>query len=113
MEGKEVRLVLIGLLVLWATVMLDHAGTLGHGTSHGSPRRRSESLFHVGKYRIRRARRGERLRRLEFAIAAPAESFYVADTSGPLVPDELDRAKRWGENLASELEVSAHERTST
>jgi hypothetical protein len=34
---------------------------------------------------------------------APAgkESFYVVDTSGPLVPDELERARAWGRELAA------------
>jgi hypothetical protein len=34
---------------------------------------------------------------------APAgkESFYVVDTSGPMVPGELDRAEAWGRELAT------------
>jgi flavodoxin len=31
------------------------------------------------------------------------ESFYVADSSGPLLPGELDRARDWGRSLAADL----------
>lgn len=43
---------------------------------------------------------------------APAgkESFYVADSPGPLMPGELDRAKAWGEQLATEMAARAHGR---
>jgi hypothetical protein len=36
---------------------------------------------------------------------APAgkESFYVVDTSGPMVPGELDRAEAWGGELATTM----------
>ena len=36
---------------------------------------------------------------------APAgkQSFYVVDTSGPLVPGELDRAEGWGRELATTM----------
>jgi hypothetical protein len=44
-----------------------------------------------------------RLRRLGFAVIAPAASFYVTGTAGPLVPDETDRARRWGEALGATL----------
>jgi hypothetical protein len=43
----------------------------------------------------------KRLRRLGFALAAPAQSFRVADTAGPLLPGEADRALRWGKRLAA------------
>ncbi|MGY1701878.1 flavodoxin family protein [Geodermatophilus sp. SYSU D00766] len=33
-------------------------------------------------------------------IAAPAEHFFVADTKGPLVDGEEDRARAWGRTLA-------------
>ncbi len=33
--------------------------------------------------------------------AAHAESFYVADTDGPLLDGELERATRWGRDLAA------------
>lgn len=38
-------------------------------------------------------------------IVAPAEHFFVADTKGPLVAGEQDRARVWGQTLA-ELAVS-------
>jgi hypothetical protein len=41
----------------------------------------------------------KRLRRLGFRIAAPAASFYVEGTTGPLVGGERERARRWGELL--------------
>jgi hypothetical protein len=45
----------------------------------------------------------KRLRRLGFRIAAPAHSFYVAGTPGPLVKGELERAHRWGRELGTAL----------
>lgn len=42
----------------------------------------------------------KRLRRLGFRIVAPAESFYVSDTKGPLVAGEVERARRWAAELA-------------
>lgn len=41
-----------------------------------------------------------RLRGLGFAVAAPAETFWVHGTPGPLLDGELDRARQWGEQLA-------------
>jgi hypothetical protein len=49
----------------------------------------------------------KRLRRLGFRIAAPAESFYVEGTTGPLVDGEAERARRWGEALARTAEAQA------
>lgn len=43
----------------------------------------------------------KRLRRRGFRIAAAAKSFYVTGTPGPLVEAEPERARRWGEQLAS------------
>jgi|SRR5947207_10062009 len=43
----------------------------------------------------------KRLRRLGFRVVAPAESFYVSGTKGPLVPGEVERARRWAEQLAA------------
>lgn len=40
-------------------------------------------------------------RQLGYRTAAPAESFYVEDVSGPLLQGELDRAWVWGEELAA------------
>jgi hypothetical protein len=45
----------------------------------------------------------KRLRRLRFPIARRAENFWVEGTPGPLADGELDRARRWGENLGLEL----------
>ena len=46
---------------------------------------------------------GKRLRRLGLRMLAPTESFYVTGTEGPLLDGELDRARRWGDHLGSEL----------
>ena len=43
----------------------------------------------------------KRLRRSGFRTVAPAESFYVAGTPGPLLDGECERARRWGESLAA------------
>ena len=43
----------------------------------------------------------KRLRRLGFRVAAPAESFYVEGTLGPLLEGEQDRAMRWGDQLGA------------
>lgn len=45
-----------------------------------------------------------RLRKLGLDVAA-SESFYVTDSSGPLAQGEEDRARRWGEHLASAVAV--------
>jgi Flavodoxin len=42
----------------------------------------------------------KRLRGLGFRAVAAAESFYVTGTKGPLVPGEVERARRWAEQLA-------------
>ena len=44
-----------------------------------------------------------RLRRMGCTVVAPAESFYVAGTQGPLVAGELDRANGWGRTLSSRV----------
>ncbi len=44
-----------------------------------------------------------RLRRLGLTVAAPAMSFHVTGTEGPLVDGEVTRARRWGERLAATL----------
>jgi hypothetical protein len=41
------------------------------------------------------------LRRHGFQLVAAPESFRVTGTSGPLVPGEEDRARRWGQSLAA------------
>jgi Flavodoxin len=43
----------------------------------------------------------KRLRRLGFRVAATAESFYVTGTKGPLAPGEVERARRWAEQVAA------------
>jgi hypothetical protein len=43
----------------------------------------------------------KRLRRLGLRMVAPAESFYVEGTSGPLLEGEQERARRWGESVGS------------
>ena len=48
----------------------------------------------------------KRLRRLGFRVLTSAESFYVADTEGPLIAGELERARRWGHSLAAELVIT-------
>jgi hypothetical protein len=45
----------------------------------------------------------KRLRRLGFRIVAPAESFYVEGTLGPLQAGERERARRWGKTLGSTI----------
>ncbi|MEU8246635.1 flavodoxin domain-containing protein [Nonomuraea sp. NPDC048916] len=47
----------------------------------------------------------KRLRRLGLPLIAPAQSFFVTDSQGPLVEGELDRARRWGETLAGRFAV--------
>jgi hypothetical protein len=42
----------------------------------------------------------KRLRRLGFGVVAAAESFYVTGTKGPLLPGEVERARRWAEQVA-------------
>jgi hypothetical protein len=42
----------------------------------------------------------KRLRRLGFRVVAAAESFFVTGTKGPIVPSEVERARRWAEQVA-------------
>ncbi len=49
---------------------------------------------------------GNRLRRLGFATAAHAESFYVGGVDGPLIEGEIERARRWGARFGSETAAS-------
>jgi hypothetical protein len=44
----------------------------------------------------------KRLRRLGAVLVAAPESFRVVGTPGPLADGELDRARRWGGQLAAE-----------
>lgn len=43
------------------------------------------------------------LHRLGYGSVARPESFLVEDVAGPLLPGELDRARRWGERLGAEV----------
>ncbi|MEV0168801.1 flavodoxin family protein [Nonomuraea fuscirosea] len=47
-----------------------------------------------------------RLGRLGVRVLAPAQSFYVLGTEGPLVEGELERARKWGESLAASFPVT-------
>ncbi|HEX4811393.1 MAG TPA: flavodoxin domain-containing protein [Nonomuraea sp.] len=47
-----------------------------------------------------------RLRRLGVRVVAPAQSFYVTGTEGPLAAGELERARQWGESLAASFPVT-------
>ena len=51
----------------------------------------------------------KRLRHLGYSVV-DSESFLVEDSEGPLAKGELDRAREWGEKLASELAVTAEQR---
>lgn len=42
-----------------------------------------------------------RLQREGLELAAPPESFFVTEVSGPLLEGELDRARRWGKSLTT------------
>jgi hypothetical protein len=44
-----------------------------------------------------------RLRRLGFRTLGPSESFFVEETTGPLREGELERARKWGEDVGAEL----------
>lgn len=44
----------------------------------------------------------KRLRRHEFFLVAPPESFFVVDSAGPLKEGELERAEAWAHALAAE-----------
>jgi hypothetical protein len=46
-----------------------------------------------------------RLRRLGLHVLAPAESFWVCDTAGPLQEGEQERARAWGAELGSKASV--------
>ena len=53
------------------------------------------------------AKAAKLVRRLGYAPAG-RQSFYVSDTSGPLLPGELERAKAWGAQLGVEMSERAH-----
>ncbi len=45
----------------------------------------------------------KRLRSLGFSVAAPAQSFWVGGTSGPLEDGEQERARAWGVELGAAI----------
>ena len=47
-----------------------------------------------------------RLRRLGAVLVADPESFRVVGSPGPLAAGELDRARQWGEQLATRFTVT-------
>lgn len=47
----------------------------------------------------------KRLRRLGFRVAAPAESFFVTGTKGPLALGEVERARRWADQVAGSVDA--------
>ena len=47
----------------------------------------------------------KRLRRLGFRVVAPAASFYVEGTRGPLLEGERERARRWGQQVRTHAGV--------
>ncbi|MDH4176433.1 MAG: flavodoxin family protein [Thermoleophilia bacterium] len=49
----------------------------------------------------------KRLGRRGFELVAPAESFFVLDTGGPLEDGELARAAEWAETLAAAVSATA------
>jgi hypothetical protein len=50
----------------------------------------------------------KKLRRLGIYVIAPAESFYVEGTQGPLLEGEKERARRWGQTLGSKTGELRH-----
>jgi hypothetical protein len=65
----------------------------------------------VGKVRRLPAAAGRTTRRIArrrgFEVASPVEPFLVADTPGPLLPGEVERAKRWGRALGEERRIAS------
>lgn len=45
----------------------------------------------------------KRLSRHGFELVAPARSFFVRDSEGPLEDGELERARRWAQQVAAEV----------
>ena len=75
-----------------------------HADGHSGP----VAAFDTRVEKVRRlpgsaAKKAAKLVRREgFASASEPESFYVSDTSGPLVEGELDRAREWGAQLGQD-----------
>jgi hypothetical protein len=47
------------------------------------------------------------LRRMGLRLLAPSASFFVDESTGPIREVEIDRARRWGEELGRRLTTSA------
>src|SRR6266511_2002337 len=75
----------------WLAGLERHPGVAAFDTRIGKPRLPGSAARGAEK----------RLRRLGFRILAPAASFYVEGTLGPLLEGERERARRWGERLGS------------
>jgi hypothetical protein len=43
----------------------------------------------------------KKLGRKGYRVIAEPESFFVTETEGPLKDGEVERARRWGESIAS------------
>ena len=54
----------------------------------------------------------KRLHKLGLRVVASPEGFMVEGVSGPLLGGEIDRARRWGEELASKLPLTEANRPS-
>jgi hypothetical protein len=80
------------------TVRLPHDGIAGVAfDTRGSGHPMLSKMDHA-------ARTEEKLlHRAGAKVVAPAEHFFVADTKGPLVEGEEDRARQWGRSLAGLL----------
>jgi hypothetical protein len=80
------------------------------------PHREPVAAFDTRVDKVRRlpgsaARKATRIARGRGFQSAGVESFYVADTPGPLLPGELDRATAWGRRLAADVaDARAHVR---
>jgi len=68
---------------------------------------RAEQVRHLPGSAARGA--GKVLRRHGFIMVGRPHSFYVLDVEGPLVDGEVERARRWGEELAHTYSESSSE----
>ncbi len=48
----------------------------------------------------------KKLKRIGFTVAVPAKHFYVTGMKGPLADGEIQRARQWGEQIASAVATS-------
>jgi len=79
---------------------------------HGAWAATFDTRFGRPEWLVGSAARGasRHIRRKGFRLAVAPESFYVADTKGPLVVGELARAQAWGEELGNQLMGKGHGR---